>query len=54
MKKCYNCEHYYEDWFCGYAASNCHIYGSLDCDQKERHPDRTANVCKDYKEKDKE
>lgn len=45
---CYNCKHYYTDTFCGYNASNCYIYGSLDCDQKERHPDRTADTCKDY------
>ena len=25
------------------------IHGSLDCDQKERHPDTTADTCKDYK-----
>ena len=45
---CYDCIHYYTDGFCGYNASNCYIYGSLDCDQKERHPDRTADTCKDY------
>jgi len=46
---CYDCEHYYESCFCGYNASNCEIYGSLDCDQRERHPDKTADTCKKYK-----
>lgn len=45
---CYDCKHYYKDTFCGYSASNCYIYGSLDCDQRERHPDKTADTCKDY------
>ena len=48
-KWCYDCKHYYRDGFCGYMASNCCIYGSLDCDQRERHPDTTADTCKDYK-----
>lgn len=47
-KWCYDCTHYYTDTFCGYSASNCRIYGSLDCDQRVRHPDRTADTCKDY------
>lgn len=46
---CYDCKHYYEDRFGGYDASKCQIYGSLDCDQKKYHPDRTADTCKDYK-----
>lgn len=46
---CYDCGHYYkEGCFGGYSACMCRIYGSLDCDQKERHPDRTADTCKDY------
>lgn len=47
-KKCFSCEHYREGYFCGYISCNCTIYGSLDCDQKERHPDITAASCKDY------
>ena len=46
---CYDCIHYYKQGcFGGYSMSMCGIYGSLDCDQKERHPDRTADTCKDY------
>ena len=33
---------------CGYDISKCQIYGSLDVDQKERHPDKTFDTCKDY------
>lgn len=51
MKKCYDCKNYFESWMCGYAASNCKVHGSLDCDQKERHPDRTADSCPDYSPK---
>ena len=50
-RKCYDCKHFYQAYFCGYNASNCYIYGSLDCDQKERHPDETAETCKDYDER---
>lgn len=50
---CYDCENYYTSTFCGYDASKCKIYGSLDMDQKERHPDRTADTCKDYSFKGK-
>ena len=49
-RKCYNCAHFFRDHFCGYAACNCKIYGSLDCDQKERHPDTTAATCPEFKE----
>lgn len=46
---CYDCAHYYEEGcFGGYYACMCRIHGSLDCDQRERHPDRTADTCKDY------
>lgn len=45
---CYDCGHYHEDCFGGYNASVCSIHGSLDCDQRERHPDITADTCKDY------
>ena len=46
---CYDCDHYRSSYFCGYNASECRIYGSLDVDQRERHPDKTADTCKDYK-----
>lgn len=49
-RKCYDCANFYRDHFCGYAACNCKVYGSLDCDQRERHPDKTAAACPDYKE----
>lgn len=45
---CYDCKHYYSSYFCGYDASECKIHGSLDVDQRERHPDRTADTCKEY------
>ena len=46
---CYDCKHYYsEPYFCGYSACGCRIHGSLDVDQKERHPDKTADTCADY------
>ena len=47
-KWCYDCLHYYMDYCCGYSASQCRIHGSLDCDQNKRHPDRTADTCRDY------
>ena len=48
-KECYDCKHFYRDWFCGYAACRCHKHGSLDCDQpKEHRPDTAAKHCKDY------
>lgn len=50
--KCYDCVNYYSSYFCGYNSSNCKIYGSLDMDQTERHPDRTADSCKEYKGKE--
>lgn len=48
FRRCYWCKHYYTDGFCGYNSSNCWIYGSLDVDQKERHPDKTAQTCPDF------
>ena len=49
MKKCYNCCNYYkEGCFCGYSASMCKIYGSLDMDQTKRHPDTAAETCPMY------
>lgn len=47
-KWCQDCKHFYYDCFCGYKSCNCRIYGSLDIDQKERHPAETANTCEDY------
>lgn len=47
-KWCYDCLNYYTDYFCGYSASGCKIHGSLDVDQTERHPDRTADTCPNY------
>lgn len=47
-KWCYDCKHYYTSTFCGYSASYCYIYGSLDCDQRVRYPDRTADTCESY------
>lgn len=50
-KWCTDCKHFYYDCFCDYESNNCHIYGSLDLDQKERHPAETAMTCKDYEHK---
>ena len=50
MRKCAYCENYYTESTCGYTSSNCRIYGSLDCDQTERHPDTAAAACPDFKE----
>lgn len=47
-KWCYDCKYFYMDSFCGYNICTCSIYGSLDCDQVERHPDKTADTCKKY------
>lgn len=46
---CYDCINYYSSYFCGYSQSLCRIHGSLDCDQTQYHPDRTADICKDYR-----
>ena len=48
-KYCYDCIHYQTSSFCGYDHCSCAVYGSLDMDQNERHPDITADICKDYK-----
>lgn len=48
MKWCYDCKHFYQDYFCSYDSCKCDIYGSLDVGQYERHPDVTAMTCKDY------
>ena len=47
-KWCYNCKHFYYDYFCSYRSCNCYMHGSLDLDQRERHPAETAMTCKDY------
>ena len=49
-KYCYFCKNYMSSYCCGYEDKSCRVYGSLDIDQKERHPDITANTCKDYEE----
>lgn len=51
-KWCYDCENYYEVFFGGYESSNCIVVGSLDIDQKIYHPDKSADVCKQYRQKD--
>ena len=54
-KWCYDCKHFYKGgYFCGYASCNCGIYGSLDVDQNERHPDETADTCKNYESNGRE
>lgn len=50
MNKCKNCKYYFTETTCGYTSSNCRIYGSLDCDQTERHPDTAATNCSNYEE----
>lgn len=50
-KYCYFCKNYHESLFCGYSSCGCKIYGSLDIDQSERHPDKTANTCIHYNER---
>lgn len=47
-RKCYDCDHFFGSYFCGYESCNCKIYGSLDVDQHERHPDTTAATCGDF------
>lgn len=42
---CRDCDHYRTSLFCGYESSHCEIYGSLDMDQHERHPDTSAATC---------
>lgn len=47
-RKCRNCDHFRESYFCGYVSSHCEVHGSLDMDQKERHPDTEAARCDDF------
>lgn len=49
--KCCNCRYYHTSLFCGYYSSHCDVYGSLDMDQTERHPDTAAMTCPNYTEK---
>lgn len=51
-KWCYDCIHHRSGTMCGYESHECKIYGSLDMDQRERHPDVTADSCPDYKQRD--
>ena len=46
---CYQCCNFYRmGCFGGYNMCMCRIYGSLDIDQNERHPDTAALTCKMY------
>ena len=47
-KLCYDCKHCQGSHFCGWTSYYCKIYGSLDIDQKERHPEETAKTCPNY------
>ena len=47
-RKCRNCDHFRESYFCGYVSSHCEVHGSLDMDQHERHPDTAATHCKEF------
>lgn len=42
------CNFYYEGCFGGYRVCMCKVYGSLDVDQRERHPSTAAQTCKMY------
>lgn len=53
IRKCKDCKEYKESYFCGYAASYCEVFGSLDMDQKERNPDTTGATCPKWKPKEK-
>lgn len=53
-RKCYNCENFFYTSFCGYDACNCKVYGMIDVNQTERHPDTVAASCKDFKPRGKE
>lgn len=51
-KWCYDCIHHHSCVTCGYESHSCDVYGSLDMDQHERHPDVTADSCPDYQQRD--
>lgn len=50
--ECRNCRNYRTSYFCGYISRYCEVYGSLDVDQNERHPDTAAKTCPRYEEKE--
>lgn len=46
---CYSCCNFYkEGCFGSYSVCMCKIYGSLDADQRKRHPSTAAINCKMY------
>ena len=47
-RRCYDCHNFFQSYFCGYNSCNCKIYGSLDVDQHERHPDSAAETCEEF------
>lgn len=47
-RRCYDCDNFSLSHFCGYDSYNCKIFGSLDVDQHERHPDITAKSCSEF------
>lgn len=47
-RTCYNCGNFFTSYFCGYNSCNCKIYGSLDVDQHERHPDTAGAECRHF------
>jgi len=49
---CYDCKHYSESCFCGFNNSKCGIYG--DFIDGHIHPDKTADSCEHYEQKDGE
>lgn len=51
QRGCYDCDHFFTSYFCGYEACRCKIFGSLDVDQNERHPDTTAENCPEFEPK---
>lgn len=49
-KWCYDCINYYTASFCGYDEAYCKIFGGIDpYHRTERHPDRTADSCPEYR-----
>ncbi|MCD8397510.1 MAG: reverse transcriptase/maturase family protein [Lachnospiraceae bacterium] len=48
-RKCCNCEYFRLDYFYGIQIRECDKYGSLEGDQKARHPDTAAINCDYYK-----
>lgn len=52
-KWCYDCENFFHEHMCGYSSCNCKIYGVIDCNQTEIHPDKFTNKCKYYNRSNK-